>query len=91
MAPAPRRVRNGVVLRRPGGSSVGEQRRVADVAAAGGKVNLLVRQVMPPSGSNAGGAGHYSFGPAYEKTSSRFSGAACQATGFAVVGLGVSS
>ena len=88
MAPAPRRVRNGVVLRRPGGSSVGEQRRVADVAAAGGKVNLLVRQVMPPSGSNAG---HYSFGPAYEKTSSRFSGAACQATGFAVVGLGVSS
>jgi hypothetical protein len=34
----------------------------ADVRAAGGGLNLLVRQVLPASGSNAGGSGHYSFG-----------------------------
>jgi hypothetical protein len=33
-----------------------------DVSAAGGKVSLLVRQLMPSSGSNAGGSGRYTFG-----------------------------
>jgi len=33
----------------------------ADVQAAGG-LSLEVRQVLPASGSNAGGSGHYSFG-----------------------------
>lgn len=34
----------------------------ADVAAAGGKVALNIRQIAPASGSNAGGSGHVSFG-----------------------------
>ena len=34
----------------------------ADVASAGGKIGLLVRQVEPPSGSTGGGSGRYSFG-----------------------------
>jgi hypothetical protein len=34
----------------------------ADVAAAGGSMSLLVRQVLPASGGSAGGWGHYSFG-----------------------------
>jgi hypothetical protein len=34
----------------------------ADVTGAGGRMSLLVRQVLPPSGSSAGGSGHYSFG-----------------------------
>src|SRR5262245_34642377 len=34
----------------------------ADVSAAGGSMSLLVRQVLPASGGNAGGSGHYSFG-----------------------------
>jgi hypothetical protein len=34
----------------------------ADVKAAGGGLSLLVRQVLPGSGSNAGGSGHYTFG-----------------------------
>src|SRR5690349_12996010 len=34
----------------------------ADVKAAGGGLSLLVRQVLPASGSNAGGSGHYTFG-----------------------------
>ncbi|HEY1321521.1 MAG TPA: hypothetical protein VGF32_14790, partial [Streptosporangiaceae bacterium] len=34
----------------------------ADVRAAGGALNLLVRQVMPASGSNAGDWGKYTFG-----------------------------
>ncbi|HEY7199066.1 MAG TPA: hypothetical protein VIC57_02585 [Candidatus Dormibacteraeota bacterium] len=34
----------------------------ADVAAAGGTLRLLVRQVEPGSGSSAGGSGHVSFG-----------------------------
>lgn len=33
-----------------------------DVAAAGGTLDLLVRQVLPASGSNAGSSGEYSFG-----------------------------
>src|SRR5215471_3520353 len=32
----------------------------ADVAGAGGGLSLLVRQLLPASGSNAGGSGHYS-------------------------------
>jgi len=34
----------------------------ADVRGAGGSLSLLARQVLPPSGSSAGGSGHYSFG-----------------------------
>lgn len=34
----------------------------SDLSAAGGKLGLVVRQILPPSGSNAGGSGHYSFG-----------------------------
>src|SRR6266536_1037796 len=34
----------------------------ADVAAAGGKMSLLLRQVVPASGSSAGGSGHVTFG-----------------------------
>jgi hypothetical protein len=34
----------------------------SDVAADGGATSLLVRQILPASGSNAGGSGHYSFG-----------------------------
>jgi hypothetical protein len=34
----------------------------AEVAGDGGRSSLLVRQIMPASGSNAGGSGHYSFG-----------------------------
>jgi hypothetical protein len=34
----------------------------ADVAGAGGRLSLLARQVLPPSGSSAGGSGHISFG-----------------------------
>jgi hypothetical protein len=34
----------------------------AEVAAAGGGMSLLVRQVAPASGSSAGGSGRYSFG-----------------------------
>ncbi|TME01475.1 MAG: hypothetical protein E6I69_13535 [Chloroflexi bacterium] len=33
-----------------------------DLAADGGSTSLLVRQILPQSGSNAGGSGHYSFG-----------------------------
>ena len=33
-----------------------------DVAAAGGKMSVLVRQVMPASGGTAGGSGHFTFG-----------------------------
>lgn len=33
-----------------------------DVASAGGGLSLLVRQIDPASGGNAGGSGHYSFG-----------------------------
>jgi RHS repeat-associated protein len=33
-----------------------------DVAAAGGAMNLSIRQIDPESGGNAGGSGHYSFG-----------------------------
>jgi hypothetical protein len=41
----------------PGGAVTG-----ADVKAGGGGLSLLVRQVLPASGSNAGGSGHYTFG-----------------------------
>src|SRR5439155_19660082 len=34
----------------------------SDVSAAGGKTSLLVRQVMPASGGNAGGSGQFTFG-----------------------------
>ncbi len=34
----------------------------ADVSSAGGSMSLLVRQVLPPSGSSAGGSGHFSLG-----------------------------
>src|SRR5215471_285049 len=34
----------------------------ADISAAGGAMSLLVRQVEPASGSNAGGSGRYRFG-----------------------------
>src|SRR5215470_5167145 len=34
----------------------------ADVAAAGGSMSLLVRQVLPASGGSAGGSGHFTFG-----------------------------
>lgn len=34
----------------------------SDVAKDGGKTSLLIRQLLPASGSNAGGSGHYSFG-----------------------------
>src|SRR5262249_13168779 len=34
----------------------------ADISASGGKARLLVRQVLPPSGSSAGGSGHFTFG-----------------------------
>lgn len=34
----------------------------ADIAGDGGKTSLLVRQILPSSGPNAGGSGHYSFG-----------------------------
>jgi RHS repeat-associated protein len=34
----------------------------AQVAADGGSTSLLVREILPPSGSNAGGSGHFSFG-----------------------------
>ena len=34
----------------------------ADVAAAGGKMSLLVRQVAPASGGTSGGSGHLTFG-----------------------------
>ena len=33
-----------------------------DVAAAGGQMSLLLRQVMPASGASAGGSGHFTFG-----------------------------
>jgi RHS repeat-associated protein len=34
----------------------------AQIAADGGSTSLLVREILPPSGSNAGGSGHFSFG-----------------------------
>lgn len=34
----------------------------ADVTSGGGKLGVVLRQVLPSSGSNAGGSGHYSFG-----------------------------
>lgn len=34
----------------------------AQIGADGGKTSLLVRQILPASGSNAGASGHYSFG-----------------------------
>jgi hypothetical protein len=34
----------------------------AQVVADGGATSLLIRQILPASGSNAGGSGHYSFG-----------------------------
>jgi RHS repeat-associated protein len=34
----------------------------AEVAAAGGSMSLLVRQVLPASGGSAGGSGHFTFG-----------------------------
>ncbi len=34
----------------------------ADVTADGGSTSLLVTQILPMSGSNAGGSGHFSFG-----------------------------
>jgi RHS repeat-associated protein len=34
----------------------------AQIAADGGSTSLLVREILPASGSNAGGSGHYSFG-----------------------------
>src|SRR5438067_1222292 len=34
----------------------------ADVASAGGHARLVVRQIAPASGGNAGASGHYSFG-----------------------------
>src|SRR5215467_3688421 len=34
----------------------------ADVSAAGGRLSLLVRQVLPAAGTSAGGWGKYSFG-----------------------------
>jgi hypothetical protein len=34
----------------------------AQIASDGGATSLLVRQILPASGSNAGGSGHYSFG-----------------------------
>jgi RHS repeat-associated protein len=33
-----------------------------DAPAAPGNLSLAIRQLLPPSGSNAGGSGHYSFG-----------------------------
>lgn len=34
----------------------------AQVTSDGGAASLRVREILPPSGSNAGGSGHYSFG-----------------------------
>jgi RHS repeat-associated protein len=34
----------------------------SDIAAAGGGLSLLARQVLPPSGGSAGGSGHFTFG-----------------------------
>ena len=34
----------------------------SDIAAAGGRLGLLIRQIAPASGGNAGGSGHVTLG-----------------------------